>query len=169
MTKEIWKPIPDYEGLYEITLEGKVRSLNYLGRKGKIQEMKPGLINEYLGVRLSKEGRRKLFGIHQLLAITFLGHTLNGHTLLVDHINNNPLDNRLDNLQIISNRENTTKDKKRNLPTGVCFIPGEGKLSTKRYQVRIWIEGEKKYIGTFSTPQEASQAYQNALKNYERK
>lgn len=155
---EEWKTIPGYEGLYEISTDGRVRNLNYYRKKGNVQELKPRLNGGYLKIWLFKKGKGKLFRIHVLLAMTFFGYVLNNHTLLVDHINNNPLDNKLENLQIITNRENSSKDKKGNLPTGVSIIG-------RKFRARIMIDGTKKHIGTFSTPEEASEAYQKELKN----
>ena len=157
---EIWKDIPGYEGLYQITLSGKVRSLNYWGKKDKIHEIKPGLYAGYLKLNLSKEGKRKHFGIHLLLAMTFMGHVPCGMDLIVDHINNNPLDNRLENLQIITQRENSSKDKKRNLPTGVIRTPNSKK---NPYQSLIKIKGKITRLGCFPTQEQASAAYQKAL------
>ena len=154
---ETWKAIPGYEGLYEMNLEGKIRSLNYLGKKGNVQELKPGLNRRYLQFCLGKNGINKRFKLHVLLAMTFLEHIPNGNKLVVDHINNDPLDNRLDNLQIITNRKNLSKDKKRNLPTGVYIL-------RNKFRAQIHINGKNKHIGCFSTPEEASEAYQNQLK-----
>jgi hypothetical protein len=154
--QEIWKSIPDYEN-YEVSSLGKVRSLNYHGW-GKIQELKLLLSkNGYYRVFLYKDGKAKPFCVHQLIAIVFLEHVINGHKLVIDHINEIKTDNRLENLQIITNRKNKTKSIERNLPTGVCFLKG-------KYTSRIRIVGKQRYLGTFSTPEEASQAYQNALK-----
>lgn len=153
---EIWKAIPGYEGLYEMTADGRVRSLNYYGKKDKIHEMKQVLNSDYLVVGLYKEGKRKYFGIHVLLAMTFLGHIPDGHTLVVDHINNIQLDNRIENLQIITHRENTSKDTKRNLPTGVY-------TNRNKFVSKIKIQGKQKCLGSFSTPEQASAAYQKAL------
>ena len=97
---EIWKDIPGYEGLYQITLSGKVRSLNY-NRTGKIQELKQILNRGYLQVNLSKKSKIRSFQIQVLLAMTFLNHVPSGHKFVVDHKNNNSLDNRLKNLQIM--------------------------------------------------------------------
>ena len=93
--------------------------------------------------------------------MTFLNHVPSGHKFVVDHKNNNSLDNRLKNLQIITHRENSTKDRKRNLPTGVSF-------KGNKYQARIQINGKNKHLGYFLTPEEASNAYQNHLKLIEK-
>jgi hypothetical protein len=156
---ETWKAIPGWEN-YEINLDRKVRSLNYR-MTGKIQELKQILDNGYLQVNLSKKGKIKTFKIQVLMAMTFLGHVPEGHNFVVDHKNNNPLDNRLKNLQIITNRENCTKDKKRDLPTGVGFLPKR----KKSYNSRININGKLVCLGYYKTPEEASEAYQNQLKN----
>jgi hypothetical protein len=153
---ENWKDIPGYEELYQITPSGKVRSLNYYGHTGNIGELKSKLNKGYLKVYLYKCGKGKLLSVHVLLAITFLGHVPNGYKQVVDHKNNNSLDNRLENLQIITQRENSTKDKKRDLPTGVY---------RKGSKLRSWIfiNGRKKYLGYYQTQEEASAAYQKAL------
>ena len=47
-------------------------------------------------------GGYKCYGVHQLVAMAFLDHVPNGHTLVVDHINDVKSDNRLSNLQLIT-------------------------------------------------------------------
>lgn len=74
---ENWKSIKDYEGLYEISDWGNVRSLNY-GRTGKTKLLKPVKnINGYLFVRLCKDGKRKYKYVHRLVAEAFLPNPLN--------------------------------------------------------------------------------------------
>jgi hypothetical protein len=161
MYMEIWKTIPGYEGRYEVSNLGNVRSLNYLGHIGKIQNLKPRLHHEgYLMVGLSLNKKRKHFGVHVLVAMAFLGHVPDGHNLLVDHRKEgNKIDNRPENLQITTNRINTTKAMVKDLPIGVYFSK-----PSKKYMARITMNGKQVYLGLFQTPEEASQAYQNKLK-----
>lgn len=120
---EIWKSIPGYEDLYEITTDGRVRSLNYR-RTGKTRELKLINVNEYSVVNLSSNGKRKQCYVHMLTAITFLKHIPDGHNFVVDHIDENKSNNKLENLQIITNGQNTRKGKigkNKNLPDGVSL------------------------------------------------
>ena len=165
MIKERWKTVPGY-GNYEVSSLGKVRSLNYRGW-GRIQELVINTIpNGYCLTQLVNGSKRRKFYIHQLVAMTFLDHKPEGSKIVIDHINSNKLDNRLENIQIVTNRENCSKEKtqKSGLPTGVT-----SPKRTKKFISRISINGKRQMLGSFSTPEEASQAYQNALKNYERK
>jgi hypothetical protein len=137
---------------------------NYaISRRGEVKNIKTGLIlkprinNNYLRVGLINNGIRKGIYIHQLMAIAYLNHKPNGYNIVVDHINNNPLDNRIENLQLITQRKNTSKDRNRNLPTRVYKTP------SNKFCAKIIINGRQKHIGTFSTIEEASQAYQNAI------
>ena len=146
------KEIPGHPN-YKITTDGEVWS--FKGRKPR--KLKPAPTRgDYLAVVLSTNGKRKTYHIHKLMAITYLNHTPSGHKLVVDHINNNRLDNRLVNLQIITNRENATKDLVKDLPIGVD-------KPYKSYRARIKISGKKILLGSYATPEEASKAYQEAL------
>lgn len=109
MKKEEWKSIPNYEGLYEVSSLGRVKSLIY--RKEKIKKLtleKKG----YLVTHLSNNGLKKTFRVHQLVAMAFLNHKTDGNNLVVDHINSIKSDNSLGNLQIMSNINNILKGKK---------------------------------------------------------
>jgi hypothetical protein len=116
----------------------------------------------YYTVILYKNKKRRSFQVQQVIAMAFLDHIPCGMELVVDHINSTPLDNRPENLRIITNRENLSKERtqKSGLPTGVHFCKQKNVI-----KARININGKAKHLGTFSTPEEASQAYQNALKN----
>ena len=74
--------------------------------KGRISNF---TINKgYRQTGLSKGGEGRTFKISQLIAITFLNHTPNGNTLVVDHRNGIKTDDRIENLRIVTNRDNTT-------------------------------------------------------------
>lgn len=159
MRKLIWALIPGYER-YEVSTDGRVRSLSYMGT-GKTKEMKLRRLGDYLGLKLSMRGKYKIFRVQQLVAMAFLGHVPCGNALEVDHIDENKLNNRLENLQILTSRANISKSfaKKRNLPTGVTYDKGRGK-----FRARIEVKGKQLFLGRFATPEEAAEAYQEALK-----
>lgn len=115
---EVWKPVVGYEGLYEISDQGRVRSLSgerWNGQRvhkftGRI--LKPQCSGRYKHVALSKQSLVHCFKIHQLVAQAFLPPCpgVQGKRrgcYHVDHINNDPLDNRAQNLQWLTHYENT--------------------------------------------------------------
>ena len=166
---EIWKDVVGYEGVYQVSNLGSVKSLARVvttargSRTYEEKKLKPYLGSIcYLVVGLHKSGKIKNRTIHQLVAESFLNHTPNGLKLVVDHINNVKTDNRVENLQIISHRENSSKDKK----YGTSKHTGVGwHKATKKWRARIIIGGKDKYLGVFTDELKASEAYQNALSN----
>lgn len=109
-----WKEIPNFNGRYIISTKGVVKDL----KQDKI--IKPHFSGvkrrNYHQVTLyRKDGNattKHTKRIHALMAITYLNHTYNGdRTIVVDHIDNNPLNNELSNLQIISMKINNIKDR----------------------------------------------------------
>lgn len=164
--EEVFKDIPGYEGIYQVSNLGRVKSLaREIKRKGisfcKEKMLKPGKNARYLFVVLSNGNIVKIKKVHQLVAMAFLGHKPDGtHKLVVDHINNNPLDNRLENLQIVTQRKNLSKDKKGlSKYTGVSWHK-----SSKKWISKIRINGKNIHLGLFNTELEASETYQNKLK-----
>ena len=107
---EVFKDVPNYKGLYKISNKGRIKRIKKNGgeRFNKLTKLNNG----YLAVQLSINNKGKIFQIHQLVAMAFLNHNPCGHKLIVDHINNNPLDNRVDNLQIISHRNLIPQENK---------------------------------------------------------
>ena len=107
---EIFKDIPGYKGLYEISNTGRLKSLAHVDQSGHKRQEKmisPAVGSSgYLSARLHNS-KQKTYNIHQLLAMAFLGHKLYGHKLVIDHIDFNKLKNELDNLRIISASENS--------------------------------------------------------------
>ena len=154
--KEEFRPVPGYEGYYEVSNFGNVKSLT----NDKI--LKPCLGSRgYYMVRVYKDNKGNTMSIHVLVAMAFLGHKPDGYKIVVDHIDNNKLNNHVSNLQLISNRENTSKDKKNGTSkyTGVTWYNASNK-----WLAQIAINSKKKNLGLFETEDEAHEAYQKALK-----
>lgn len=107
---EIWKDIKGYEGFYQVSSLGGVRSLdrrvrNCLGftiAKGKV--LSGVSRNGYLRVQLFKESKWKCYTIHRLVANTFLNNP--NEMPEVNHKNENKEDNRVDNLEWCGRKQN---------------------------------------------------------------
>lgn len=106
---EIWKPVVGYEGLYEVSNLGRVKSLDRLdGRGSKIKGriLKPIKDKKgYLSVGLSKNNINKHYKIHRLVAEHFIPNLDNKPE--IDHINTDRTDNRIENLRFVSAKENS--------------------------------------------------------------
>ena len=92
--EEIWKDIEGYDGLYQISDKGRVKSLKF--GKEKILKLQKDT-NGYLQVRLSKNGKQKMFQIHRLVALAFISNPQNYPQ--VNHKDENPSNNNLKNLE----------------------------------------------------------------------
>jgi hypothetical protein len=166
-----WYPVY-YNGLetnIEVTKCGRVKRVKkeWYGKRtnsyGEVDFSKLKLNNSgYRNLKIQINGKlRKSVLIHQLMSSAFLGYKWNGNKLVVDHIDSNKLNNRLDNLKLITQRENIAKERtlKSGLPVGVSYSK-----NINKYRSRISINLKEIYLGSFNTPEEASQAYQNKLK-----
>lgn len=96
MSKEVWKDIIDYEGLYQVSNLGRVKSLFRYKRILKPQKD----IHGYLKVGLYKNGKCKLFNIHKLVANAFIENPNNYK--YVNHKDENKTNNRVENLEFCS-------------------------------------------------------------------
>jgi hypothetical protein len=145
MEKEIWKEIPGFENLYEVSSLGMVRSLDKIGyiknqwggitkRKQlgkKIKMSLGGKISQYLQVNLWKDNIGKTVKIHKLVAIVFLPNPENKPC--VNHINGITTDNRLENLEWCTHSENSIHA----VNTGLHRIKGEDNFMSKLKEVDI--------------------------------
>lgn len=155
--KEMWKDIKDYEGLYQISNFGKVKSL-YSNRLLKLPPTHDG----YLIARLYKNSQRKTVYVHHLVWDSFGDKPRNGRILQIDHIDNNPQNNCIQNLQVLTARENTIKCKVRTKDTGK-YVGVSTHKSSNKFRSRIFIDGKQILLGYFNNKMDAYTAYQNKL------
>ena len=101
---EEWKDIEGYEGLYQISSEGRVKSLNY-NHTGK-DKILNGSKNKYgyLKVCLYKEGKKKTHTIHRLVTIAFIPNPNNFPE--INHIDEDKTNNRVENLEYCDRKYN---------------------------------------------------------------
>ena len=103
--KEVWKDIKGYVGLYQVSNLGRVRSLNYAGKKGSVRVMKSHLNRGYWRINFPGENGKLVHKfVHRLVAETFIKNPENKKE--VDHINTIPTDNRVWNLRWVTPSEN---------------------------------------------------------------
>ena len=169
--KEIWKDIPDYEGIYQVSNLGRIKSLerkiwnvkNNSYSKLKCKILKQSLTGKgYLAVNLHKNGIKKTKTIHVLVAICFLGHKQSGMKgFIVDHKDNIKTNNKLSNLKLITNRKNLSKNKKGTSKyTGVSWNKNKNK-----WIAQIYMNGKNKNLGYFDNEYSAHIKYQQELMN----
>ena len=148
--KEEWKTIPKHSRYL-------ISTLSNIKRKGKEKLLKKQFRDPYNGININ--GKR--YRIAVLMAITFLGHIPNNYSYVIDHINNNPLDDRLINLQIITHRENCSKNRTDKTGfTGIHF-----NTKTKQYRVTARIQKKKRHLGCFNTIEKAIEHHKKAIDN----
>lgn len=141
---EIWKDIKGYEGLYQISNYGRVKSLPRMMKNRKCEEIikAPSVLPKgYLKVSLCKNGKIKYFFIHRLVAEAFIPNPNNFPC--VNHKDCNPRNNEVSNLEWISYKENNSYKNhhlKRNISSSIYFLkrdyPQEKEIIAKLEQIK---------------------------------
>jgi hypothetical protein len=117
--------------------------------------LKPWIHNGYYELTLNLEkNKKKHLPIHILLARSFIPNPLNKPC--VDHINGNPLDNRLENLRWATMCENQANRKGVRAESG---YKGVSMMPNGKYKVIVCAKKKKHYVGVFETAKEAHEAY----------
>lgn len=157
---EIFKDIPDYIGSYQISTFGRLKSLNYRSSKSKRLMKLTDDGKGYLSITLYKYGKVKAFRVHQLVAIAFLNHKPNRGKSVVNHIDFNKLNNRLENLEIVTQRENANK---KHLEYTSKYTGVNWDKALCKWKSSIYFNNKQKFLGYFNSELKASEYYQNAL------
>jgi hypothetical protein len=168
---EEWKDIPGYEGIYRMSDLGRVKSLSRERSNGfglytipdRILRQSNADYNS-LSCSLCKDNKQIKFKIHTLLAMAFLNHTPCGMKRVVDHVKQNRKDNRLTMLKVTSQRENTNQ---KHLPSSSKFTGVYFHGTHKKWCSAIRILKEKIHLGAFEKEEDAAEAYNVALYNWE--
>jgi hypothetical protein len=152
---EVVKQIENFPNYY-ISNYGNIFSVTINTLK-KLQP-RPSAQKGYLAVVLYKNGIKHQKYIHHLVAHAFRGYKPSNRKIVIDHKDENHLNNYIENIQIITQRQNISKSKKHQtkLPTGVYN-------SGKKYKSYITIDGYRQYLGTFQNQFQAKRAYDEAL------
>lgn len=139
--EEIWKNIEGFEGFYEVSSFGQVRSLDRIinhpigptRRKGKVlKQYKTGDRRNYLCVDLSSVSHK----VHRLVAKAFLENPENKPE--VNHIDGNPSNNNIENLEWVTSSEN----QRHALDTGL-LVRGKGvECPNTKYRVNVFKDSE---------------------------
>lgn len=133
MVNRIWKDIPGYEGLYQVSNFGEVKSF-YKFRDGKKERILKHAINDsgYKIVVLTKNKKPKSLRVHRLVALTFIDNFENKPQ--VNHIDGNKLNNNINNLEWCTNGENEKHAYKLGLKkiNSGCFKKGHKYLGRKK-------------------------------------
>lgn len=104
LAQERWKDIDGYDGAYQVSDLGRVRSLKF----GRVKVLRPGNNgNEYLRVNLSNGGKIKRFYIHRLVAQAFIKND-DETKIYINHIDECKQNNRLWNLEYCTAQYNST-------------------------------------------------------------
>lgn len=127
MKEEIWKDIPEYEGLYQVSNLGRIKSLPRKNNKRiinkEIIKVFTKLPNGYLKVGLSKNGKTKYYFVHRLVAEVFIPNLENKPC--VNHKDCNRKNNDVSNLEWVTHKENNSyKDHhlKRNISSVIYYL-----------------------------------------------
>jgi len=161
---KIFRQVSGYEGLYEVSKCGIVRSIDRevkdsngraMKYKGKVLSPSESSSLGHLGVSLSKGNKVKRFLVHRLVFISFVGDIPSDKE--IDHINRNPRNNKVENLRICTRSQNKGNCKKRKQVTK-STKKGIYKTPSNTFCVQV----KNTNRGTYKTIEDAIEAHKKA-------
>jgi len=163
METEIWKDVIGFEGLYQCSSEGRIKSLDRIVKnhhnstkliKGRIKKLYTKA--PYITISLGKEGKYYYNSMHRIIYESFYGKT-EKH---IDHINNDRHDNRICNLQALSVNDNINKSRLNMNRTSK--YPGVHYRGRNKWRACIMVNRKLYNLGSFVNEELASIAYNEA-------
>jgi hypothetical protein len=169
---EEWRAVPGWEGLYEVSDQGRVRSLDRIvvqqARFGMIERFAPGRImaigkdaKGYRQCRLFNAGVSRHFHVHVLVLMAFVGPRPDGW--VGDHINGVCDDNRPENLRWVSYRDNARNrfaPRGENPHVGIDFVPSRNQWRARATDA----SGRRRHLGHYANAETAAAAYRQFRK-----
>lgn len=148
------KQVPHFEGYYA-TSDGRLFS-TYKSTKEIAKNTKDK--DGYLKATLFKYGKEPHhFRKHRIIAMTFLGEC----DMMINHKNGIKIDNRIENLEYVDQRENQSHWRKaKGYNVGVCFDK-----KSKKWRAYFQDKHKWEHLGFFETKEEAKNAYNKKLKD----
>lgn len=163
--EESWKEIPKCEGIYMASDLGRLKSLprRYIN-KGNIAHRKGNILKGYInsqGYRCVNIVFYKNISVHLLVSFAFHNHKRCGYDFVVDHLDDNKLNNCADNLKIVTSRENTMRGHKNTSSkyTGVSLCK-----RSNRFFTIITIKRKQIALGYQKLEEDAKNLYDTAFK-----
>lgn len=172
--KEVWRDIPGYEGLYQVSSFARVRSLDRkIIRKGTTARLNGFLLSQHIArgywyVDLFNHNSIKNgIGVHALVTMAFFNHKRCGHEIEVNHKDKNKKNSYLYNLELVTHQENMQHGFKdtgcSSNYTGVSF----DKIRNK-YKSKIVLNKTEVLLGRFDNEIYASKLYELACINMDK-
>lgn len=155
---EQWRNVVGYEGIYEVSNLGRVRSIG-TRISSRILRTHTRSRDGYVYVGLQVQCERKTAKVHRLVAEAFLPNP--GELPDVDHINGDRGDNSVGNLRWVTKSRNGLN---RHRTYGAVPLLGVSVSSSKAnpYRATLCVEGNKRHLGVFPSAEAAHRAYVNA-------
>lgn len=162
---EQWKDVPGFEGYYQVSSTGRVRSLDRLIkhskrgeliRKGRVLKLRFNKSRGYFMFSFYKDGKATSGDLHRFIMKAFNGES----NLFVDHKDGNKQNNNVDNLRYCTPRANSTFDNvKRTNKTGFMGVSKYARCKDNPFIAGIRISGEVVKIGCYPTAEAAHEVY----------
>lgn len=154
-SQEVWKDIPGYESHYKVSNFGRVKSLK--NNREKILKLNPDK-DGYSIVYLCLNSKIKTFKVHRLVMLSFVGKS----ELQVDHLNKIKNDNRIENLEYVTPRENILRGDMCQKKKAGCYSKYIGVTYSPKYLKKPWIarlqyKGKRINLGIYKTEEEANE------------
>ena len=166
--KEIFKDIKGFEGYYQVSNLGRVKSLSRYVKhsRGGDKLVKSRVLKSsvnsagYHLIVICVKHKKKSMNIHQLVAEAFLGHVPCGYDLVVNHKDFDRNNNHASNLEVVTHRVNCNK---KHINSSSKYTGVSWNKERSKWVATIHVDGKSKGLGKFNSEFRAHLAYQYEL------